>query len=83
MACALAWAGRLMEAPDREASCRCSHDGNASAAEEEGLSQVVLRREDMEAVVAHVAVQAAAVAAVVPLLATTDDAQSVSGIRYC
>lgn len=54
VACALAWVGRRLEDRDIEASCRCSHEAQVAAVEEV-LSQVVLRREDMEAVVVHVA----------------------------
>ncbi len=84
MTCAQASAGMMMVCRDTEASCRYTRGTyEAAVVEEEVPLKIVVRREDMEGVVVHVALQVEVVAAVVRLLVTTGDARSVSEIRYC
>jgi len=78
-ACALASAGMTTVFRGIEVACQCIRD--AYEAVVEGVVPVVLRRETA-AVGVHVALEAEEVAAVVPLLATTD-VEFASGTRCC
>jgi hypothetical protein len=74
----------LMVCRDTEAWCQYTHGTcDAAVVEEEVPLKVVVRREDMEGVVVHVALQVEVVAVAVRLLVTTGDARSVIEIRYC